>query len=306
MNTFKAYLELIRYPLFAIPIVATLPGALIASEGEWNWRVGLTLLIALLGYFAGMMKNDYFHRDQDYIANPNRPIPSHRLTPWQVLITASSVYIICVILGFTLHIKAGLLVIALVMISHSYNAIFKERGILGSISLPVGIGLLNVFGALAVSGGVPRLVWYAFVATTLYDCGTHITTTFKDIERDKKIGITTTPLQLGSERALVLSAVATILAFTVAALPYWLEGVRLNYTFWIVIALIATSITRLPLYLNPNEKNGYLALQGSMIGAITFFPCLIGVQISLWSSVLVILPLLLLTMTLLKTSKREV
>ena len=64
-----------------------------------------------------------------------------------------------------------------------------------------------------------------FVATTLYDCGTHITTTFKDIERDKKIGITTTPLQLGSERALVLSAVATILAFTVAALPYWLEGV---------------------------------------------------------------------------------
>ena len=306
MNTLKAYLELIRYPLFAIPIVATLPGALIASEGEWNWRVGLTLLIALLGYFAGMMKNDYFHRKQDSVLNPNRPIPSHRLTPRRVLITASSVYIICVILGFTLHIKAGLLVIALVMISHSYNAIFKERGILGSISLPVGIGLLNVFGALAVSGDVPRLVWYAFAATTLYDCGTHITTTFKDIERDKKIGITTTPLQLGSEPALVLSAVVTILAFVVAALPYWLEGVRWNYTLWIVIALIATSITRLPLYLNPNEKNGYLALQGSMIGAITFFPCLIGVQISFWGSALVILPLLLLTMTLLKASKQEV
>ena len=306
MNTLKAYLELIRYPLFAIPIVATLPGALIASEGEWNWRVGLTLLIALLGYFAGMMKNDYFHRKQDSVVNPNRPIPSHRMTPRRVLITASSVYIICVILGFTLDIKAGLLVIALVMISHSYNAIFKERGILGSISLPVGIGLLNVFGALAVSGDVPRLVWYAFVATTLYDCGTHITTTFKDIERDKKIGITTTPLQLGIKPALVLSAVATILAFIVAALPYWLEGVHWNYTLWIVIALIATSITRLPLYLNPNEKNGYLALQGSMIGAITFFPCLIVVQISFWGSALVILPLQLLTMTLLKASKREV
>ena len=306
MNTIRAYLELIRYPLFAIPIVATLPGALIASDGEWNWRVGLTLIVALLGYFAGMMKNDYFHRDQDFIANPNRPIPSHRLTPRQVLITASSVYITCVILGFTLHIKAGLLVIALVMISHSYNAIFKERGILGSISLPVGIGLLNVFGALAVSGGVPRLVWYAFAATTLYDCGTHITTTFKDIERDKKIGITTTPLQLGIKPALVLSAVATILAFIVAALPYWLEGVRWNYTLWIVIALIATSITRLPLYLNPNEENGYFALQGSMIGAITFFPCLIGVQISFWVSALLILPLLLLTMALLKVSKREV
>lgn len=306
MNTLKAYLELIRYPLFAIPIVATLPGALIASEGAWTWRVGLTLLIALLGYFAGMMKNDYFHRDQDYIANPNRPIPSNRLTPRQVMITASGIYIICVILGFTLHIKAGLLVIVLVMISHSYNAIFKERGILGSISLPIGIGLLNIFGALAVSGGVQRLVWYAFAATTLYDCGTHITTTFKDIERDKKIGVTTTPLQLGIKTALAVSAAATIIAFIAAALPYWLEDVRWHYTVWIIFALIATSITRVPLYLNPNEKNGYLALQGSMIGAITFFPCLIGVQISLWGSALLILPLMLLTMTLLNVSKREV
>ena len=74
MNTLKAYLELIRYPLFAIPIAATLPGALIASEGEWNWRVGLTLLVALLGYFAGMMKNDYFHREQDALVNPDRPL----------------------------------------------------------------------------------------------------------------------------------------------------------------------------------------------------------------------------------------
>ena len=40
MKTLKAYLELIRYPLFAIPIVATLPGTLIASEGRINWRVG--------------------------------------------------------------------------------------------------------------------------------------------------------------------------------------------------------------------------------------------------------------------------
>jgi 4-hydroxybenzoate polyprenyltransferase len=222
------------------------------------------------------------------------------------LITASSVYIICVILGFTLHIKAGLLVIALVMISHSYNAFFKERGILGSISLPLGIGLLNVFGALAVSGGVPRLVWYAFAATTLYDCGTHITTTFKDIERDERLGITTTPLQLGIKPALICAAVSTLLSFIVAVLPHWLEGVSWHYTLWVVFALLATSITRLPLYLNPTEKNGYRALKGSMVGAIIFFPCLIGVQISLWGSALVILPMLLVTLTLLEVTKREV
>ena len=306
MKTLKAYLELIRYPLFAIPIVATLPGTLIASEGRINWRVGVTLLTALIGYFAGMMKNDYFHRGQDAVVNPHRPIPSHRLTPRQVLITASTTYILCVILGFVLHFKAGLLVIALVMISHCYNAIFKERGIWGSISLPVGIGMLNVFGALAASGEVPRLVWYAFAATTLYDCGTHITTTFKDIERDKRIGITTTPVQLGIKPALAVSAIATICAFVVAALPHWLEGVGWHYIVWVFCALIATSVTRLPLYLDANERNGYHALKGSMIGAITFFPCLIGVQFSIWQSALIIVPLLLITLVLLQITKREV
>ena len=176
----------------------------------------------------------------------------------------------------------------------------------GSISLPVGIGLLNVFGALAVSGGVPRLVWYAFAATTLYDCGTHITTTFKDIERDKRIGITTTPVQLGIKPALAISAIATVSAFVVAALPHWLEGVSWHYTLWILCALIATGITRLPLYLDANEKNGYRALKGSMIGAITFFPCLIGVQFSIWQSALIIVPLLLITLVLLQITKREV
>jgi len=113
-------------------------------------------------------------------------------------------------------------------------------------------------------------------------------------------------LQLGVKPALALSALATVLSFIIAVLPHWLEGISWHYTLWVLCALIATSITRLPLYLNPNEKNGYLALKGSMIGAIMFFPCLIGVQISLWQSALVILPLLVLSMTLLEVTKREV
>ena len=307
MNRFKAYLELIRYPLFAIPIVATLPGALIASEGHWTWRVSVTLLIALCGYFAGMIKNDYFHHETDKQTNPERPLPSQRLTPQQAIIPASVIYGLCVIGGFWLNIKAGLLVMGLVAISHLYNATFKARGLLGSLSLPLGIGLLNVFGALAVSGTVPRLVWYAFAATTLYDFGTHITTTFKDISRDKELGILTTPLQIGIRPALLLSAVATVLAFTIAFLPYWLEpDLQKSYIIWVILGIIATVGTRISLYLEPNEKNGYFALKGSMIGSIFFFPCLIGAQVPIVVSTAIIVPLLLVTLFLLKTTRQEV
>ena len=307
MNRFKAYLELIRYPLFAIPIVATLPGALIASEGHFTWRVAVALLIALCGYFAGMIKNDYFHHETDKQTNPDRPLPSQRLTPRQAIVPASVIYGLCVIGGFWLNTQTGLLVMGLVAISHVYNATFKEKGILGSLTLPLGIGLLNIFGALVVSGAVPRLVWYAFAATTLYDLGTHITTTFKDISRDKELGIVTTPLQIGIRPALLLSAIATVLAFATAFLPYWLEpDLQKSYIIWVILGIIATVSTRISLYLQPNEKNGYFALKGSMVGSIFFFPCLIGAQVSIVVSAAVIVPLLLVTLFLLKTTRQEV
>ena len=308
MSRIKTYLELIRYPLFGIPIVATLPGALIASEGQLTWRVGAALIIASFGYFAGMIKNDYFHRETDAQTNPERPLPSNRLTPKQALVPASIIYALCVLCGFLLNVKAGLLVMALVAISHLYNAFFKAKGILGSLTLPLGIGLLSVFGALVVSDKVPRLVWYAFGATTLYDLGTHITTTFKDISRDKQLGITTTPVQLGIRPALLLSATATILAFVIALLPYWLEEplAQKTYVVWVILGLLAAIITRIPLYLQPTEKNGYFALKGSMIGSILFFPCLMGAQVSFLISISIILPLLLVTVLLLRTSRQEV
>ena len=307
MSRFRAYLDLIRYPLFAIPIVATLPGALIASRGQFTWRVAAALVIALFGYFAGMIKNDYFHHETDKQTNPERPLPSERLTPKQAIVPASVIYGLCVIGGFLLNLKAGLLVMGLVAISHLYNAIFKAKGILGSLTLPLGIGLLSVFGALAVSGTVPRLVWYAFAATTLYDLGTHITTTFKDISRDRQLGILTTPIQLGVGPALVLSAIATLAAFTIACLPYWWEPeVQKSYVVWVILGIVATVGTRISLYLQPNEKNGYFALKGSMIGSILFFPCLIGAQVSITVSAAVIVPLLLLTLFLLKMTRQEV
>ena len=303
----QAYLELVRYPLFAIPIVATLPGALIASQGKFTWRVAVALLIALFGYFAGMIKNDYFHHETDKQTNPERPLPSQRLTPQQAIVPASLIYGLCVIGGFLLNRPTGFLVMGLVAISHLYNAIFKAKGILGSLTLPLGIGLLSIFGALVVSGTVPRLVWYAFAATTLYDLGTHITTTFKDISRDKQLEILTTPLQIGIRPALWVSAIATVLAFAIALLPYWLEpDVQKSYVVWVILGVIATVGTRISLYLEPNEKNGYFALKGSMVGSIFFFPCLIGAQVSIVISAAVIVPLLLITLFLLKTTRQEV
>ena len=305
-KTLHAYLELVRYPLFAIPIVATLPGTVLGThEYGWSWRAPVALLTALLGYFAGMIKNDYFHRAQDDIANPRRPIPSGRVRPADVMKLASGLYITCIALGFAMHWKAGLLVLVLIALSHAYNAFLKMRGVWGSLSLPLGIALLSVFGAVCVSGRVPHLVWFAFGATFLYDFGTHVTSTFKDIDRDAALGVTTTPLQLGRRAALTASTVATLAAFVVASVPLLL-GQNPYYAVWIGVAFAATVVTRVPLLRCQTERNGYVALEGAMIAAILLFPALMGAVMSFQMSAAVILSLLVTTLYLLRTSKQEV
>lgn len=275
-SNFNTYLELIRYPLFPIPIVTTLSGVVIGGNGAISWKGYIAILIALIGYFSGMMKNDYFHSETDALVNPNKPIPSGRISRRKVFILGSTFYIICLILGSLLNYKAVLFIALLIAVSHLYNAIFKGKGILGSIILPLGIAFMSVFGSIAVSGRIPPMVWYCFAGIFLFDLGTHIANTFKDIDEDRKMGIVTTPIQIGIKPALFLSTLVTIGAYVVFSMPYILGKAEPNYLIWVALSFGTTVITRIPLIFRQNHDVGYLALKGSMLGAISLYPCLIG------------------------------
>lgn len=302
----KAYLELIRYPLFTVPIVSTLPGVVIAGDGVIAWKGYIAIFICMIGYFSGMIKNDYFHSKTDAIVSPNKPIPSGRIKGKSAFFIASAIYIICVLVGFLMNYKAGLLVILLVVISHLYNATFKGKGILGSIVLPLGIATMSIFGAVAVSGKVPSILWYGFAGVFLYDFGAHIATTFKDIDHDKSVGIVTTPIQVGVKPALFLSTLATILAFIVLIIPYISGKAEANYLIWLGVGLGVVSITRIPLLFRQTQENGYVALKGSLISELAIFPCLIGAMLSIQTCALIILTPLILSSILLEISTQKV
>ena len=302
----KAYLELIRYPLFSIPIVSTLPGVMLASNGEMSWKGYVAIIVSMIGYFGGMIKNDYFHSKTDAVVTPGKPIPSGRVSGKTAFIFASTIYVICVILGFVMNYKAGLIVILLIIISHLYNAIFKGKGILGSIILPLGIATMSIFGSVAVSGRIPEIVWYGFAGVFLYDFGAHIATTFKDIEHDRTVGIITTPLQIGIKLALFLSTIATILAIVAFLLPYVLGKAESQYLIWIGIAFGTALITRIPLLFKQTQENGYFALKGSLISEIALYPCLIGIILPITTCSIIILTPYLLSTILLELATQRV
>ncbi len=301
-----AYLELIRYPLLAIPIAASLPGiVLAAAEVGINWRVFAAPATALCGYFAGMIKNDYFHREHDRAANPDRPLPSGRARPKTAHRLASGMYIACVLSGFAMGWRAGLLTMCLVAVSHSYNAYLKMRGVWGSVALPFGIALLSVYGSVCVSGGVSPGVWFCFATIFLYDAGVHIISAFKDMERDKALGVVTTPLQIGARRAMAVSWIMTAGAFA-AALTFALRVGSAAQGACVGLAFAVAVWTRLPLLREASEKNGYAALKGSMIGAALLFPSPIAGVLPFWWAAGTVAALAGLTAVLLGRSRQEV
>lgn len=302
----QTYLEIIRFPLFPIPIVTTLSGVILAGGASISWKGYTALAIAMIGYFGGMLKNDYFHSDTDALSNPQKPIPSGRVSRRKVFFFASSIYIVCLLGGFLLNYKAGLMVAALIALSHIYNAMFKRKGILGSITLPLGIALMSVFGSVAVSGRIPEMVWYCFAGIFLFDFGAHIATTFKDIDQDRKTGIVTTPIQIGVKPALALSTVATVASFVVMSMPYIRGMANANYLIWVALSIGTVIITRLPLLLKQDHDNGYLALKGSMIGAIALYPSMIGAMLPLTTCFFVILTPCLLSAILLEATSPRV
>lgn len=303
---FNTYLELIRFPLFPIPIVTTLSGVVIGSNGMIIWKGYIAIIISMIGYFSGMMKNDYFHSETDALVNPKKPIPSGRIPRKRVLLMGSAFYIACLILGFLLNYKSVLFIMLLIAISHLYNAIFKGKGILGSIILPLGIASMSLFGSIAVSGRIPELVWYCFAGIFLYDFGAHIATTFKDIDEDRKTGIITTPIQIGIKPALWLSSLATAGAFIVFLMPYILNKAKPDYLIWVALSFGTAFIGRIPLLIRQSHDNGYLALKGSMLGAITLYPSLIGNVFSINVSFLIILVPYILSSILLEITKPKV
>jgi hypothetical protein len=113
-------------------------------------------------------------------------------------------------------------------------------------------------------------------------------------------------LQIGVKPALAVSWTVTIAACIVAMLPSFVGNVGYRHVIWVILALGATCVTRTPLIFHQTEKNGYLALKGSMIASITFFPSLIGIAMPLWQSAAIILPLLGVTIILLEMVKQEV
>ena len=162
----RPWLELFRLPnLFTAPgdALAGLALALTCRPQSNQNAGGLLLAVCtILLYAYGLADNDICDLQEDSRLRPERPLPSHRITPSQAKTVAISYLVAALLLALLCPQPAQLTFLVLAFLIHNYNSLLKKNRLRGSLAMGSCRGLSFLAG-VAVAGWdfrlLPALLW---------------------------------------------------------------------------------------------------------------------------------------------------
>jgi chlorophyll/bacteriochlorophyll a synthase len=205
----SAVIELLKPITWFAPMWAFACGVISSGQpahGQWPVIAAGILLAGPLVCATSQAANDWFDRHVDAINEPNRPIPSGRIPgrwglylafAWSLLSLAVAAALGPWILG------AALFGLVLAWIYSAPPVRLKRNGWWGNAAVALCYeGLPWFTGAAVMAAALPdRRV---LLVALLYAAGAHGIMTlndFKSVEGDRRMGLLSLPVQMGSERA---------------------------------------------------------------------------------------------------------
>ncbi len=268
------------------PMWAFLCGAAASGHlGDWPVSLARTaagMLMAgpvLLG--LSQIINNYCDRDVDAINEPNRPIPSGRVTMVQVSVTALVLLAVGIALAFALGRTVAILVGIGLLLAASYSIHplrFKRNGWLGNGTVSFAYeGLPWLAGTAALShGDIGRV---SIILALLYSIGAHGIMTvndFKSVEGDIREGIRTLPVMLGERNAaLYCCAIMNVAQICVVVLA--ITNGRPLAGMLILLLTIAQWPTQLIWMRQPKEKAQWYNGTGIMLYVVGMLVAAFGI-----------------------------
>ena len=214
----KAGVEIARPGNAVVGGVAALVGGYLG--GSLGFAVGIAAVATVFGTGAGNAVNDYYDADIDAVNNPERPIPSGRLSRRGAALLALSFFVAALVLTvvFLPPLAIGIGVVNLVLLV-GYSSHLKRMPLIGNVVVAYLTGSAFLFGGAAVEGVEFTVVLFALAALT--NLGREIVKDVEDIEGDAEEGARTLPVVWGERRALAVASVAVAVGVVLSPLPYF-------------------------------------------------------------------------------------
>ena len=236
-STALGFASMIRPGNCVMAAAGALLGALVClGEGdvsEFLDEIALSMLVVSLFTAAGNAMNDYFDREVDRTAHPERPIPRQLVRPIDALAFSAVLFAASVILGWLIGLVSLIIVVASAAVMLCYEVILKREGLAGNLAISWLTGALFLFGGAAVES--LDLAWILAVLAFLATLGREIMKDIQDVEADAKER-TTLPMRIGRRNAGIASSAALLSAVALSPLPYLLDLVSAFYLPIVVVA----------------------------------------------------------------------
>lgn len=255
------------------PMWAFLCGAIASGATGWNFADIFRIIVGVLlagPIMCGLSQviNDYFDREIDAINEPNRLIPSGRVSLQQVSITI----LVLATIGFTvaLSLNKGVLLLTGIgfMLAMFYSAPpfrAKRNGWIGNTLVSISYeGLAWLAGHLAFA----TLTDSSFIVAAIYSIGAHgimSINDYKSIVGDRLSGIRTIPVLYGEKLA------ASLIVFTMNLAQIGVVAAFLIWGQWLpAVVITIILLIQVPIQQTFIREPGETYLKFSAIG-VSFF-----------------------------------
>ena len=263
---------------FACGVVST--GEDIAS----NWSILLRGVILAGPLMCAMSQtmNDYFDREVDAINEPDRPIPSGKISKQASWIITFSLILTGFLVAWSIHPYVMIIAFVGVLMSHAYSGPpvrAKRNGWFGNLIVGLAYeGVAWLTGSFAITQGVPSSESIALAI--IFSLGAHGIMTlndFKSVVGDNIRKVASIPVQLGEKKAAILASVVMDIA-QLAAIGILLAKSAF-ITSGIAILLLAFQVPmQKTLIDNPKEKAVWYNAFGTLLYVLSMMVCAIGIR----------------------------
>ena len=220
-SIWKLRIQLMK-PITWIPLIwGVICGA--AASGNFQWTINNVLASLACMLMSGPLLagytqtiNDFFDREIDAINEPNRPIPSGKISIKEVKIQIWVLLIAGLVVSFLLDLYAKhsfpsvfLLALGGSFVSYIYSAPplkLKQNGWLGNYALGASYIALPWWAGQALFGNLTIVTALLTLAYSLAGLGIAVINDFKSVEGDSKLGLNSLPVIFGIKNASRISA----------------------------------------------------------------------------------------------------
>ncbi|WP_292487897.1 geranylgeranylglycerol-phosphate geranylgeranyltransferase [Methanohalobium sp.] len=240
----RAYIQLIRYGNCAMAAIAAVIGVFIAFNILNPAFLGYSFVYRTLSVFfvvffvtgAGNAINDYFDYEIDAVNKPSRPIPSGRIGLSKAFYFSLTLFIIGVVIAFTLNWITGIIALFNSLVLIYYAKSLKRKAFSGNLSIGYLTGSTFLFGGAVYGISGLYALMILFILATLATTSREIVKDIEDIKGDEKEKASTLPIQIGVKKSAYIASFIGLIAIVSSPLPYILSLLGINYLYIVALA----------------------------------------------------------------------